>query len=249
MDAIYDYEAYSPLFVRKWPERVYESKFTEDLNELKAQLVLKFGLKEWQMGVSDFCDTGSPQASIKYQHPSALELIIPDFCNNLTIIDKFMDLRGYKMTYRKVDNYPNVPATLVHLIYIPKDLKGIRNDIAKCGDVLYHVTPTKNIDSILKKGLFPKERKGLFNIYYEPRVYFLRGDADIKEVENYTKETLALETGESDYTLITVDINKVPDYVEFYYDPLIGRNSIFTTYAISPDAFDSVRKSFIVIEK
>ena len=73
IDACYDYETYKPLFFKFAPERVYESKFVEDLEELKRQLSAKYGLKDWQIGVNDYNDVGVEQAAMMYKHPNALE--------------------------------------------------------------------------------------------------------------------------------------------------------------------------------
>ena len=247
--ACYSYEEYAkkPLYFRYAPESIYESIEIKDLEDFKHQLFVKYGVVDWQMDVKDYTDTGNMNAVLQKQFGGILEIIIPDISNNLNLINAWMNLHDYVLTYRKIDNYSKVPATLVHLVYIPKDLKGIRAGISDENSKLYHITPTKNVDSILKKGLFPRDRQGLSGIYYEPRLYFITG-YDEEKIREYAATTLAPETTEKDYSLIVIDMKKIPEYVEFYYDPLVGKQSVFTKFAIAPDTFEEVIRSFIVIK-
>ena len=242
IDACYDYETYKPLFFKFAPERVYESKFVEDLEELKRQLSAKYGLKDWQIGVADFNDVGVEQAALIYKHPNALELIIPDVGKNLLIIDRFMDARGYKLIVREIENKPEIPETIVHLIYVPKIQNDVRADIVKDDNILYHLAPKSKVELIKKNGLMPRSREGKGNIFYEPRIYFFKSNTPRRFMKEYAIKTLSPESGETEYYRICIDIDKLADYVKFYYDPLLSKQSVFTTYAIPADAIDSIEK-------
>ena len=76
--------------------------------------------------------------------------------------------------------------------------------------VLYHTTPTKNIESILSKGLKPKSDD--LRHKYPPRIYVAE---DYKSLKNLEKE-LKRWKGDEDYSIIKIDTTGLD--MELYID-------------------------------
>lgn len=73
-------------------EKVYESAFTEEVEEVGRQLQKKYGLQNWQFKVADLNDTDTTQTAIQYNYPSlTVEIVVANINQNIQIINKFMD--------------------------------------------------------------------------------------------------------------------------------------------------------------
>lgn len=100
---------------------------------------------------------------------------------------------------------------------------------------LYHLTPSIRTKSILSKGLEPRNENTFLT--YTPRVYLLKGDTPKKEIEMFGwrifNKNKRVKNG--NYTLIRMDLAKVPNTVHFYHDPRYDYG-YFSTDTIPPQA-------------
>lgn len=104
---------------------------------------------------------------------------------------------------------------------------------------IYHCSPASNKEYILKNGILPKDRNFVNGITYKNRIYFFT-DGNIQHLRQYAKGTIGPEHKTTDFILVTIDMEKVPQYVQFFYDPLYGKESVWTEDEIPSEAIDSI---------
>jgi hypothetical protein len=108
--------------------------------------------------------------------------------------------------------------------------------IEKIPEILYHISPTQNIDKILKVGLVPKSRSKAS--YHPDRVYLSN---DLKDIENLGKK-FNQKTGIKDWTILKIETNMVPgDYLRLYYDPNY-KQGYYTLNNIPPQAIEKIKE-------
>ncbi len=127
--------------------------------------------------------------------------------NNLGWFPSYISTPSYrgKWTDKLYDDY------LSKIRFEPKFDEEIVENIPS---VLYHITPTQNVDKILKIGLLPKSRSKAS--YHPDRVYLSKDLEDIKNLG----EMFYQKTGIKDWSILKIDTNLVPgDYLRLYTDP------------------------------
>lgn len=94
---------------------------------------------------------------------------------------------------------------------------------------LYHITNSKNIPSIQKKGLLPKEATNPNGYMNGERVYLFLNKEDEFEIK--------MIYGNEKLTTITIDLRKINPQTRFYFDPRLP-NCLYTHEPISPNALE-----------
>lgn len=236
-ESVYDYEEY------------YRKHMNEDIKSdlvmLGAKLKREFGIKDWQIGVGDGFKINNPQVDVEYKHPQRYELIVPDIKENITIIKKLMKEHGYFATVQKIIDDDRTEVTFVQLIFVKEHPDNIREYLEKLNINPYHIATNLSIDEIKQNGLTPIARKGVNHIYYPPRIYFFLVDVEKTKdttIKDYHKKVLKSEHNAEDFYRVYIDIDKVPKDVPFYFDPLVGKESIYTTEPISKEAIVGFQK-------
>ena len=114
----------------------------------------------------------------------------------------------------------------------PRYELNINNEI-RSHRYLFHITPSKNKLSIYTNGFVPKSINNLYN--YPPRVYFLLGDITEEEVMN-VGDMLSITNKNSNgkYIIFCIDISKIPEDINFYYDPNL-EHSIYIEQHLTSD--------------
>jgi hypothetical protein len=111
------------------------------------------------------------------------------------------------------------------------------------GEILYHITPTKNLDKISKNGLVPRFiNRGL---KHPERIYFT---LDKEKCFAFVNDPRYKDSGE--FAVLTLKFNRVLPY-RFFYDPYYGKG-VYTYDNIKPSALqiDSIyNKDTNTIEK
>ena len=187
-----------------------------------------FKLEDWQISIID------ANGDVKY-----IGLIIPNIGENIEMVRNAMNYCGWYLGYPKNINREDF---FVQLQFEPKYIENIRKELNNTCKTLIHITPLYNIRKIQKIGLSPKIKNELFN--YPNRIYFVKDNTDINIIKNLTSQ---LSTNNSslgnngEYCLITIDLDKVPDNVGFYYDGNFP-NGVYTTSNINPKAITSIEK-------
>lgn len=125
-------------------------------------------------------------------------------------VDKAMNLCGY---------FESIRASLGEFDRIHYEPK-FEEEEMDVGDILYHITHISNKDKIMRIGLCPYSKNGLFN--YPSRIYFFK--------ENTPKEALikaamalkrysAKSFKDDRYCILKIDTNKLKDNIKFFADP------------------------------
>lgn len=159
-------------------------------------------------------------------------------------IDNFMNTCGFFKTqvFKRIGESANGI-----LIYEPKYSHDISNKIREECSVIYHSAPNICLNKILKRGLVPSNKNALF--YYPDRAYCMIGDYMTKEqlltlknvqmVRNHQRPQDRNPYDDLKYSLLTIDVDKIPMDVKMYIDPM-APNAFFTYDVIPPNAIISV---------
>ncbi len=169
-----------------------------------------------------------PQLEVGGTHP----IIVAVVRNNemlLKQLDQAFGLCGYYKTYGGTES-ENLPDGFIQLQYEPRYSDNEDRCVKEIG-ILYHVTPTKHVDKILKNGLCPRANNKTFK--YPPRVYFLLGNVSY----NYLLDLIAAlaygsvtqsdneyaliddnDNIETKWTILAINVSKLPKDIKFYDD-------------------------------
>lgn len=148
---------------------------------------------------------------------------------NHVIMDRAMNLCGYfPAHFTKSNGY-------VVVQYESKHDENISEELRKTERYLTHITPTYNVEKILKNGFSPKSKNYVFN--FPDRVYFSVGSAVPKESLEMVKMLAfsnASKGNNGKYSIFKIDLTKIPENVKFFKDQNY-KNGIYTTENLRPD--------------
>ncbi len=107
--------------------------------------------------------------------------------------------------------------------------------IEKIPKILYHITPTQNVDKILKIGLVPKSRSK--RSYHPERVYLGKDEKNtIKLAPKFYQDT-----GINKWVLLKINTDSIPaNYLRLYYDPNF-KYGYYTLNNMPPQAIEKVK--------
>lgn len=170
---------------------------------------------------------------------------------NVEMLEKAMNYLGWFLSYPKInyilqmkEMYKNGKIDNVYLTlqFEPKHQNNITDIIKKQEKTLIHITPSYYIGKIKKIGFSPRTKNKKFD--YPNRVYFLRGSVDdneilkFAEILNYNNEN---PTNYGKYAVITIDVNKLSDTIELFYDPNFDVG-VYTCDNIPPNVISNIRE-------
>ena len=185
----------------------------------------KLGFKRWQI------------KSEVHSNRVRTVILYADIEKNTDIIKNKMLGYGWTVSYISgVMVKEGVPFRVMG--FDPKEQRSVTKEARKYM-FLYHWTPVMNVQSILSKGLEPRNENDLYS--YPPKVHLLKGDIDRKlcckvgwALFNRNKKNR-----DGRYCLIRVDMGKVPEDIEFYDDPRFG-HGFFTKETIPAEALSLI---------
>lgn len=127
------------------------------------------------------------------------------------------------------------------IVFEPKFTNDVSEEVRESCRYLFHCTPTKYVQKIMKNGLIPKSKNTLY--LYPDRIFLMKGDT----LKSHQKEVLkAVQyirnlgiSFEDKYSLLTIDVSKIPDDVMMYNDPN-AEDAIFVYDNIPPSAIVKV---------
>jgi hypothetical protein len=103
--------------------------------------------------------------------------------------------------------------------------------------ILYHLTPTQNVENILKIGLVPKSRSKAS--YHPERVYLGKS---IESVESLAPQ-MYQRTGNKNFTILKIDTDMIPGgYLKLYTDPNFSEEAYYTLNNIPPHTIKKVKE-------
>lgn len=192
------------------------------IKQLRKELQ-KFGFKQWQI-----------KTTITFNKVRVV-ILLADIAKNIDVIESKMFEYGWlKAQISEPTEYNGV--NLRVLTFDPKEQKSLTKE-AKKYKYLYHWTPNKNVNSILKNGLEPRSENDLLS--YPPKIHVMKGDITKFEATKLAwmlfNNNKSLKKG--NYTLLRVITKEIPNNVEFYGD---GRFEFgyFTNDKIPPNCIE-----------
>ena len=173
-----------------------------------------------------------------YNSDDRIMILIPLINDNLEMVKKAMRLCGYYLAYPKKEGLVN--GKWAKLQFEPKFEKDISSELRQKMKKLYHLTPKYNIGKIRNIGFSPRSKNKLFE--YPGRIYFFKGNVDKKEViamGNALSVNNDKVYNNGEYALLTISLDKVPNDVEFCFDPNYP-NGVYTRDNISPNVITDI---------
>ena len=205
---------------------------TYDIFKVKKSFLRKFGMMDYCFDIikKNDGDIDVYIPSITLEHDADANLIGD--------IVGFMRYCGYNKS-REVHRNGKII-----LVFEPMFGNKVTEYVKDNFKVLYHASPKIVLDKIKKNGLTPRSKNAIF--MYPDRVYCMKGISD----KNLTPFQQRLVNGlkltrkkdpdnpeeNNEYVVITIDVSKLPDYTEFYSDPM-SKESVFTYDTIPPQSF------------
>jgi len=95
--------------------------------------------------------------------------------------------------------------------------------------VFWHVTPSENVDAILKDGLLPRESRHGFS-YPQPRVHLIKDEKHARAVVDSLRTR---DKGKIQYALLQVDLRRAKG-IGLHVDPHLRDVAVYTPNAIPP---------------
>ena len=142
-------------------------------------------------------------------------------------LNKAMNFGGYHFVLK--EKYGLIPGWCI-IVYEASHLIDIADDVRDNFQVLYHITPAKNLKKILKIGLKPTSKNSKFN--YPERTHFLI--CHPSEAPDFVNDLISTKKGH-EWVVLTIDLSRVDRYVQFHYDASCSIG-LYTTDNIRPSA-------------
>ena len=125
-----------------------------------------------------------------------------------------------------------------------------RATIKENGNILYHITESRNAPDILRKGLRPKTGKRKYQggyRYFPERVYLIGNNPNIVENIDSVIRDKEFEKNRIQYTILKIDLGK-HNISLWYDDASAGKYNVYTLEAIPPSlisitTLDEIQKS------
>lgn len=198
--------------------------YSRPLSEVRADMMAKYQWDPWQFVVTQISNN------------IEIALLIPDYNQNIPTIISDMNKNGYFKGYERSVLINNLPYK--ELRFEPLYQESERNTVINMG-MIFHSTYKNNIPNILQNGLIPDSKNPKFT--YPKRVHFSKFTSDIRKICDITVQLANVNhKNVLDYCIITIDTKKIPDNVDFYFDP-IYENGIFTNDIIPTECIMSIK--------
>lgn len=122
-----------------------------------------------------------------------------------------------------------------------------RETIKENGNILYHITESRNVPDILRKGLRPKTGKRKYQggyRYFPERVYLIGHNPDIIENIDSVIRDKEFEKRGIQYSILKIDLGE--HNVSLWYDDAsVGKYNVYTLEAIPPSLISIITKDEI----
>lgn len=212
----------SPLFLS------HRLNINENVNEsvpletVRKEILYSYNLQPWQFEIR------------KHENNIKVGIVIPAIEEFPEKIEKDMKTMGYFKSKEEIYVLNNRKYNIMQ--FEPLFQPNVR-DNGKIDGVLMHVTPSSNIDNIKKYGLIPSSKNTEF--YYPNRVYFLLNGFTISEIRRIAKGLKLTSGSKDDYSLLIINMFKIPNEVELHYDPNMP-NSVYTEKTVPSSAIEKI---------
>jgi hypothetical protein len=148
------------------------------------------------------------------------------FCSNMKGENKENEFKIFKYSLEKFKDLIDIEFNLINFSFEAKyDII-----IERIPEVLYHLTPTRNVPKILKNGLVPKSRSK--KAYHPDRIYLA------KKIEDLSPLSIDFYEGTNirEWTILKINTEIISDYFKIYKDPNFEDKGYYTLNTIHPIA-------------
>lgn len=165
---------------------------------------------------------------------------VPAVEGNLNIITYEMIKYGYDfiaVKTRKEKDY-----TWLEVIFKPIYQESIRKMLNDDKTILYHLSPDFNDYDIEKNGLIPQDGTRIYK--FKHRLYLALNAGKSNENFNIMMHSISEQIKRKNknwsgyFTRYSIDVNDLPDYIDFYYDPY---NSVYTKQKIEFEYISKIK--------
>lgn len=162
-------------------------------------------------------------------------LTIPKIERNLNLVVNTMKSFGYYMA-AKITRDRGTAGQWIDIVFNPMKQDSIREMLNDVDAFIYHYSPSVYDEDIEENGLVPRDGTRIFK--YKKRVFYLYKGSHIDErrfkkmmqsISVQKQRELPEWTG--DFTEYIIRVRKLPDFIQFYYDPN-ARDSVYTDKVI-----------------
>lgn len=159
-------------------------------------------------------------------------------------ITKAMHLCGYYLADGRIYKGDN---RFIILRYEPKYIDEGTRIVREC-QFLYHLSPLKYKEKILKNGFVPRCKNGRFN--YPDRCYFFMDNMPKNTILSWIPifQKATKNRKNISHCLYTIDVSKINDNVVFYLDPNL-KGGCYTADNISPNVIVNVEDVLYSVTK
>lgn len=205
------------LFLENWEPMCVTQTAESAIDKLKQ----KFGLHDWQI------------YPVKASNDVNIVICIANLADNIDDIKKAMEILGYHIGYEipKEDAYGRKWLYMqFEPIYSGDCTEKIRTEC----QLLFHWTPTVNMEKIKQEGIVPKHNNKIFS--YPNRVYLYTDKCSREDLVMSAYMFAKLKKKDSldkkiPYTLLHIAVSRLPNDIHFFYDPNT-LNAVYTEQII-----------------
>lgn len=170
--------------------------------------------------------------------------------HNMVVLNKLirtMQLCGYFLSAPKMNVLRNRDGQKTTLQFEPKYDHDVKDDILKGEKELLHITLSKNVEKIKSIGLTPSSKNKFFN--YPERIYLLKGSIPYEDILDLAELLASVynynnkgEKRDYDYSLLHLDVNKLPDTIRLFPDSNFESYGLYTIDNIPPSVITKIER-------
>lgn len=205
------------LFLEDWESRMITWEVEKAIKEIKQ----KYSLHDWQIYKANA------------ENNVGIIVCIADIGDNVADMKQDMEKLGYHLgceTQKADNNGRNWQYMQFEPIYSGDCTDYIKGNCL----LLFHWTPSANIEAIKKEGIVPKPDSNVFS--YPERVYLFTDKNNFQKLKLLGLLFSKLDKQESindeiEYSLLFISVNKLPKDMHFFYDPNMEK-AVYTEQTI-----------------
>ena len=149
-------------------------------------------------------------------------------------IYNILEFYKYYITFIEEYKKENVEGYILQIeSYFTEDA---RETIKENGNILYHITESRNVPDILRKGLIPKTGKRKYQggyRYFPERLYLIGHNSDVVTNIDSVIRDKEFEKNRIQYAILKIDLGK--HNISLWYDDASdGKYNVYTLEAIPP---------------
>lgn len=159
-------------------------------------------------------------SKIENYHGIFVYSIIANIGVNTNLIEQDMEKLGYFLSCARPQSYADMEFMIMQFEPTSQLQEDVTDEIKAACEVLFHATPTYNVESIMENGLIPSHRNYKFK--YPPRTYLMDGREDEKIIKSFASVLCSANKdprNDGEYTILSVNIQNLDETIRFFYDP------------------------------